>query len=1235
MKKQLFFSFVSLFLYLGCILQAQNPNPDWDKVEFPKVIFTEFRSDHFTTNYFELTNTEDTAINLSSFSFTSNHYGSYNVFTPQERWIEKASQSWRANLFIKDYILGPGESMVVANVFDKAVSAANTTTPKTNFNFVPYIDYPLFKIDDANPEIPFMNQPEFLTFDFDSINEVDKNLWILQAGGGRSSLTLWYRYDHLDTLGNSITDSLIVDVVNLWVTPGTLNEGEVASNVAGIEEATAYCTLVRKYNSIPLADWEVSRGVSSEDSEWMVVPNSPGNLVYTSVGNYGNYSISLKAKANTTAEVNDVDKTITVPWEAVRGDSVLVNYLDFGDGMAWEFIKDSIDAGDSAYVRVMDGDLLKVYAFGEELQTETYTFKPQSAPADLAIARSKVAHNDGAWRNQAYFDVTTNIPEMDSIRNIRNQLRIDTLMAYIEIPPMATYELIFIDNNNTRVDLKDGDILRVTSENKEVVKDYYLQVNEYNKSDNTNLASITWPDYDKDDFFEWEYLREDTLPDFQTGVYNYRLLLPEHYTNVPALFATTSDINSQLTIKRATNLRGTAEERTTTFTVKSESDTLESVYSVVFELDLGASVQLTKVHPFISENIGLRRNRDDYVELFNPNNGNEPLDMSHYMLVNTNLSNATDAAITGYSPSSPTHVDNQNFYIPGYKFNYNKGNSDDNNDWDWKDQVVGGVTPDPNIDPYVMPGDVFVIGNWDVNSANQNDMFGVPTTEVADLNMQNNPDFPNVVKMKGVANYKPHQSAYYLYEILNDSILNGTKGIWESAEDYRIIDILSAENSQIGGYTAATHSVMYRKPNIQKGNIYTDERRALHADIDTCEFVYYSRTLSKDQPAYMPGNEMGQFLGYHDMDPITFHMSTVTSNAYSVDLGYEGDLMIKGDMSDITVAEFIANLNKPDTAQSISVERANVLQTDEAIIATGDVVVVISADSANTTKYTIESAPLNNDVSLTSVGNLGIIVDNINLTVSGFSYEKNIADVLAGVTCHELSILNVVDAQNNLVPLLTRSRDTSLLEPIVTTKVFNGLYFEVVAEDGTTAKYELTAEVSGSDAYLTSNFLTVNQENKNISGVSGGYSVATFLNLLTPSGKATLELRDKTGAERTYGAIQLDDYVAVISEDLTKTTKYAINFNGEDNPDTPANIKRQNANSLLKLYPNPTSSVLNIENVKLGSVVQVISLNGSMVYNNLVNKNFCTVDLSSMNNGVYIVRLVEKEGVSVFRVLKK
>lgn len=1224
--------FMCLFLCLCGLMQAQNPNPDWADVEFPNLIFTEYRGDRQQTNYVEITNTEDFAIDLSSFRLVAGHFREYDEFTPNERWYSK---NWLGEVALTG-TLQPGESMVFAHAFDKAISSTDLT-PKANYELIEKTTWPIFKEDDLNPEIPFINDPEHLAFDFDSVGSDSEENYLLHPAGGKCAYGLWFKYEHADSIGAMVTDSLMVDVINLWMTDTESKVAGYSSNVAGIIEATTTHTLVRKFNSPPLADWDISRGISSGDSHWMPVTNAAGLSMYTTLGNHGDYTISLEAKAGTAATVDNDNHVITMPWEAVRGDSARVNYLEFGDGMAWEYIKDSIDIADSAYMRVREGDLLNVYAFGTELRSQTYTFKVSDATADLAIARSKVGKYADGYYNRVtpYLDITSGEPVMDSIVNIRYQMRIDTLLTYAEIPPLATAEVIYVDNDASRIDLVDGDILRVTSENGQVVKDYYLQVDEYYQNDYTTLGSITWPDYNTDDFFEWEYLQHDTLPEFVSGIYNYKLTLPENYVNVPALFATTTDLNSKLVIKRAINLTGSAEERTTTFTVTSESDTLESVYSVIFELDLGAGMQLTQADPFISENIGLRITTDEYIEIYNPNNGTEPLDMSRYLIVLSSVTADAQTAITSALSTDPVAVDAHKSYVPGYKFNYNKGGSEDNSTWTWKDGIVGGITADANVNAFVAPGDVFVIGNWDVTNTNQSNMSGVPTAEVADVNLQGNPDFPNMTTSAGVTHFT-WNCAYYLYEIINDSILNGTKGIWDSSDDYRHIDVVSLKDIEnVAGHKFYPQALQFRKPRVQTGSLISGEGGAFHADVDTSDFYHWSRRATAPQEWKLTGATMGQFLGYHDMDAITFHMSTVTSNAYKVDLGYEGDLSIKGEMTNVTVADFLSNLNKPDTLQTLTVKRGDVVQADDAIVATGDIVVVLSADSINTTEYTIEASALSNDVSLTSVGDLGIVVGN--LTLSGFSYDKVIADVLAGVECNDLSVINVVDADDNLVPLITRSADTSLIEPLVATNVFNGVYFEVVAEDGTTAKYALTADATASEAYLTSNVFTVSQEDpKNISGVSGGYAVSTFLSYLNASGNATLEIKNKVGAPRIDGMLQIDDYVAVTSEDGSKVVNYAINFFGENTPDSaPSKLVQQEAKSLVKVYPNPTSSLLNIENAVAGSIVQIISLNGSMMYSNVVNNDNCAIDMSPFNNGVYIVRLVSKDATTVVRVLKK
>jgi hypothetical protein len=480
----------------------------------------------------------------------------------------------------------------------------------------------------------------------------------------------------------------------------------------------------------------------------------------------------------------------------------------------------------------------------------------------------------------------------------------------------------------------------------------------------------------------------------------------------------------------------------------------------------------------------------------------------------------------------------------------------------------------------------------------------------------------------------------FLYKILNDSILNGTKGIWDSADDYELVDRVQWDSSEdsINGYGYIDNgTLVYRKSYVQEGTTVMYE--GFDADPDSCDWYNYSRNKWAGDNK-LANSQLGNYIGSHTMDAITDYSSTVTSDVYSVDLGYEGDLSIVGEVTSHTVEVFISNLNKADSLQTITVTTSTGVAKDSAdLMVDGDIVVVVSADEVNSTSYTVENRALSSNTDLEEVDDMGIEVDNSALTVSGFDYTTAIADVLAGVTtADDLSVINVIDSTDNLVSLLTLSKDTTLDESYVDTKVYNGVQFEVVAEDGSIAKYTLVPDASSSDAYITSNVFTVDEGTtyKSITGVSYGYSVSVFLNYLIPSGNATMQLMNKVGTERLSGLLHYDDYVKVTSEDSTTVAVYAINFYEETDFDQVTKIDevQEDMTDVFSAYPNPTSSKLNLNNVQVGSVIQIIALNGSMVYTTIADYETLTIDMSSLDRGVYFVRCVYQNASSAIKVIK-
>jgi len=102
------------------------------------------------------------------------------------------------------------------------------------------------------------------------------------------------------------------------------------------------------------------------------------------------------------------------------------------------------------------------------------------------------------------------------------------------------------------------------------------------------------------------------------------------------------------------------------------------------------------------------------------------------------------------------------------------------------------------------------------------------------------------------------------------------------------------------------------------------------------------------------------------------------------------------------------------------------------------------------------------------------------------------------------------------------------------------VYFEVIAQDGSSITYLLDQGILSSDAWVTSNVYMVNQENLTIVDVLEGTSVDILLSNLVPSGNAFMQIYDKMGMQRDSGFVALDDVVGVTSEDGSKTVSYSL-----------------------------------------------------------------------------------------------
>ncbi|MBQ1695266.1 MAG: PKD domain-containing protein, partial [Bacteroidales bacterium] len=80
-------------------------------------------------------------------------------------------------------------------------------------------------------------------------------------------------------------------------------------------------------------------------------------------------------------------------------------------------------------------------------------------------------------------------------------------------------------------------------------------------------------------------------------------------------------------------------------------------------------------------------------------------------------------------------------------------------------------------------------------------------------------------------------------------------------------------------------------------------------------------------------------------------------------------------------------------------------------------------------------------------------------------------------------------------------------------------------------------------------------------------------------------------------------------------------------------INDYNVDDMVSIYPNPTSSILNIEAENLVSI-SIFDMSGKIVYFADENCSTASIDLSGFANAEYMVKVETKEGSSLKRIIK-
>lgn len=1099
------------------------------------LIITESRNSEASQNYIEFTNMGTETVDLSEFEF--GEIGNGN--TP---WIP--AEGYHFMLPKKN--LAPGKSFLIAMGSDFEPENWKKD-PLHNAERVTKPEF--YKLADM-----ILHRREINTNANDSITP---NWATMDCYKGREC---WFlRHHFLDAEGKK--DSMVIDQVSGIFDGANGRSQDKSHDVAGVTNATYNSVLIRKTAvktgisefSSQAANTEAAklqfgqnRGLDLKDSEWIPVPilglnkNEPWRAVFWTAGNQVDAKLDANTLVSKTGKVKvDLDMaTITVPW-GVRNDDSLMYQFVRKPGLAWKYDY-APNVEDSAYVSARTGDKLTLFVCGNEATIKEFKIivNEPTASDNIVIPKNFFDYTRniyGQWASPySGIRVTEGVKNMDTISYIDYATRVDTLFKYLEKAPKASWKIIYKDGLE-KPDLKNGDLLRVSSENGKV-KDYFLKVEKFVPSPNNKLASITWPDipaYFKGDVATSYGWKGDTIPGFSPSKNDYLIKIPLEFQGIPALMFTKDQTDSKVIVSRAKTLDGSLADRTVTFTVTAEDDSTQNVYTVRFEKEKDmVNTQPWKGEPFFSQYVFWESWWNCYLEIYNP--GTEPLDLSNYMIA---MGWGNSESVLKANTSATSWSKAYSRYVPGKKWV---------NEPSWQVQPAI-LEPDLATNSIVYPGDVFVIAQIRVTSFNDK-THGNGDTEYRkeiDIDFAKNPWGRKVHDDSAIGCWK--NATIYMWKILNDSVKSGLKPATDS-NDFELIETWgtggASKDVLVGGKSLSQVSTIIRKPNIYKGNPIVGGSNG--ATYDDSEWSFrnqaYFQNLKYGWPEYVL--RMADGIGSHNMNEVTIYRSTVASTVYKVSPGYSKNETIEGIKTGTIVSGFYANINKADPNQSLTVKSGNKVLVDADAITKGDSLIVLSADSTNISKYILDVTAngLSSNAILTST-KFTVDVNGTTGTIGGIKQRELLKNVLANVVVPTGAKLTITDANDAYMSLTKLNYDTSYVNVIATDKVF----FEVIAENGTSkVLYQLKPTVNPSDAYITSDVYSVDQFAFLIQFIPNGTSVSALLNNVYPSAGAKVVIYDKAGFLRENGDIYKDDKLIVTSSDGKVTKAYyfsMLNFN--------------------------------------------------------------------------------------------
>jgi hypothetical protein len=126
-----------------------------------------------------------------------------------------------------------------------------------------------------------------------------------------------------------------------------------------------------------------------------------------------------------------------------------------------------------------------------------------------------------------------------------------------------------------------------------------------------------------------------------------------------------------------------------------------------------------------------------------------------------------------------------------------------------------------------------------------------------------------------------------------------------------------------------------------------------------------------------------------------------------------------------------------------------------------------------------------------------------------------------------------------------------------------------------------------------------------------------------------------------FGAMCRDHGQNMTNANYTLWRNAVYSLVGLPVPSTPLNIvteiaKPAESNGMnVVVYPNPTTSNVNISNLNLNATVKIFNMTGQMVFNGKADSETMSVDMSRYSNGIYMLQVVSNGKAQKSKIVKK